>query len=65
MAQMVKNLLQCRRHRFDSWVGKMPWNRRKWQPAPVLLLSESHGQRSLVGSKSQTGLSNFHLIYNF
>ena len=25
-----------------------PW-RRKWQPTPVFLLEESHGQRSLVG----------------
>ena len=29
-------------------VGKSPW-RRKWQPTPVLLPGESHGQRSLVG----------------
>ena len=28
---------QCRRHRFDPWVGKIPW-RRKWQPTPVFLL---------------------------
>ena len=26
---------QCRRCRFDPWVGKIPW-RRKWQPSPVL-----------------------------
>ena len=26
----------------------MPW-RREWQPTPVFLLGESHGQRSLVG----------------
>ena len=41
---------QCRRHkrhRFDPWVGKMRW-RRAWQPAPVFLPGESHGQRSLV-----------------
>ena len=25
--QMVKNLLQCRRLWFDSWVGKIPWRR--------------------------------------
>ena len=31
-----------------SWVGKIPW-RRAWQPTPVLLPGESHGQRSLVG----------------
>ena len=39
---------QCRRHRFDPWVGKIPW-RRKWQPTPVFLPGESHGQRSLGG----------------
>ena len=37
---------QCTRHRFDAWVGKIPW-RRKWRPAPVLLPGKSHGQRSL------------------
>ena len=40
----------------------IPW-RRKWQPTPVFLPGESHGQRSLVGyspqgCKSQTWLSN-------
>ena len=38
---------QCRRHRLDPWVGKIPW-RRKWQPAPVFLPGKFHGQRSLV-----------------
>jgi len=33
---------------FDPWVGKIPW-RRKWQPTPVFLSGEAHGQRSLVG----------------
>ena len=27
---------QCGRHRFDPWVGKIPW-RREWQPTPVFL----------------------------
>ena len=40
--------LQCRRPRFDLWVRKIPW-RRKWQPTPVFLPGESHGQRSLGG----------------
>ena len=35
-----------RRHRFDPWVGKIPW-RRTYQPTPVFLPGESHGQRSL------------------
>ena len=40
---------QCRRHkrhRFDPWVGKIPW-RRKWHPTSVFLPGKSHGQRSL------------------
>ena len=39
---------QCRRRKFDPWVGKIPW-RWKWQPTPVFLPGESHGQRSLAG----------------
>ena len=42
---------QCRRRRFDCWVGKIPW-RRKWQPTPVSLPGKSHGQGSLVGCSS-------------
>ena len=33
--------------RVDPWVGKIPW-RRKWQPTPVFLPGELHGQRSLA-----------------
>ena len=40
--------MQCRRPMFDPWVGKIPWSR-AWQPTPVSLPGESHGQRSLVG----------------
>ena len=36
------------RHGFDPWVGKIPW-RREWQPTPVFLPGESHGQRRLAG----------------
>ena len=43
--------LQCRRSGFDPWVGKIPW-RRKWQPTPIFLPGESHGQRSLMGYSS-------------
>ena len=39
---------QCRRCRFDPWVGKIPW-RREWQPTPVFLPGKFHGQRSLAG----------------
>ena len=41
---------QCRRHKrhgFGPQIGKIPW-RRAWQPTPVLLPGESHGQGSLV-----------------
>ena len=41
--------LQCRRRRFNPWVGKIPW-RRTGQPTPVVLPGESHGRRSLAGS---------------
>ena len=40
--------LQCRGPRFNPWVGKIPW-RREWQPTPVLLPGEFHGQRRLAG----------------
>ena len=36
--------LQCRGPRFR----KTPW-RREWQPTPVFLPGESHGQKSLAG----------------
>ena len=39
---------QCRRHRFDPWVRKIPW-RWAWQSTPVFLHGESPGQRSLAG----------------
>ena len=39
---------RCKRCAFDSWVGTIP-RRRKWQPTPIFLPGESHGQRSLVG----------------
>ena len=44
-------ICQCKRHkrhRFDTWIRKIPW-RRTWQPIPVFLLGESHGQRMVVG----------------
>ena len=51
-----------RRPRFNTWIRKIPW-RRKWQPTPLFLSGESHGQRILAGysprgCKSLTQLSN-------
>ena len=42
---------QCRKRKrlgFNPWVKKIPW-RRAWQPTPVFLPGESHGQRNLAG----------------
>ena len=43
MAQMVKNVPAM-------WEiqGKIPW-KREWQPTPIFLPGEFHGQRSLAG----------------
>ena len=52
VALKVKNLPanigDVKRCRFNPWVRKILW-RRAWQPTPVLLPGESHGQRSLAG----------------
>ena len=48
---VVKNLLANRRHGFNSWVRKIPWQK-AWQPTLVFLPGKSHGQRSLVGYSS-------------
>ena len=48
VAQTVKNLPKHRKPRFDPLVGKVLW-RREWQPTPVFLPGEAHGQRSLAG----------------
>ena len=48
VAQMVKNLPA----RQETWVRSLVWGdpgRSEWQPAPVFLPGESHGQRSLAG----------------
>ena len=44
VAQTVKYLPEMRK----TWAEKIPW-RREWQPTPVFLPGESHGQRRLVG----------------
>ena len=48
VALTVKICLQCGRSGFYPRIGKNPW-RRKWQPTPVFLPGEFHGQRNLVG----------------
>ena len=39
---------QSRSCSFNPWVRKIPW-RKTWQPTPVFLPGEFHGQRSLEG----------------
>ena len=51
VALVVKNLPVSAgdlRWGFDPWVRKISW-RKNWQPTPVFLPGEPHGQRSLVG----------------
>ena len=43
----------CRRHGFDPWVRKICW--RKWQPTPVFLPGDFHGQRSLADYSPWSG----------
>ena len=43
-----RNVGDAEKYGLDPWVGKIPW-RRKWQPTPLFLPEEAHGQRSLVG----------------
>ena len=45
VAQMVKNSSAMQETQFDPCVGKIPW-RRKWQPTPVFLPVEFHGQET-------------------
>ena len=56
-----EHVCQSRRHQLNPWIEKTPW-RRAWQPTPVFLPGESHGQRRLWRAtvpgvaKSWTGL---------
>ena len=47
VAQRLKQLPAMR----ENWVRSLGWEdplEKKWQPTPVLLSGESHGQRSLM-----------------
>ena len=49
VAQVVENLLAMQEILgLIPRSGRFPW-RREWQPTPVFLPREFHGQRSLVG----------------
>ena len=48
VAQRLKHLPAM----WETWVRSLGWEdpwRRKWQPTPVFLPGESHGQKSLAG----------------
>ena len=49
---MVKNMPSVLDIWVQFWVGKIPW-RRVWQPAPVFLPREFHGQRSMADYSPQ------------
>ena len=53
---------ECRIPRFSSWVRKIHW-RSEWQPTPVFLPGEFHGQRSLVGYNQRAATSGTQLSY--
>ena len=48
VSESKESACQYRRLGFDPWVRKTPW-RREWQPTPIFLPEELHGQRSLEG----------------
>ena len=64
---------QCKRHKrhsFDPWVGQIPWSR-KWQPTPLFLPGESHGQRGwwatvheVAKSQAQLKRLSIHAFYS-
>ena len=45
---IITNLPAMQETWVQSWVGKILW-RREWQPTPVFLPGEPHGQRSVAG----------------
>ena len=48
VAQMVKKLPEMQENQSQS-LGQEDPLEKEWQPTPVFLLGESHGQRSLEG----------------
>ena len=48
---------------IDKYIRKIPW-RRIWQPTPVSLPGESHGQRSLAGYSPRGGRVKHNWVAN-
>ena len=57
-----KICLQCGTPGFNPWVRKIIW-RREWQPTPVFLPEEFHGQRSLAGYSPWSGKDYYYLLF--
>ena len=51
--QWKRICLQCRSHRFDLCIRKIPW-RRTWHPTLVFLPGKSYGQGNLAGYSPQS-----------
>ena len=49
VGQLVKNLPAMQETQVQSLGRKDPLEKREWQPIPVFLPGESHGQRILAG----------------
>ena len=60
---MVKILPAMQDTQVDPWVRKIPW-RREWQPTPVFLPREFHGQRILAiySPRGRTQMSDEHTL---
>ena len=54
IAQSVQNLPAVQETQFNPWVRRIPW-RREWEPTPMLLAGESHGQRKQPGGLRSAG----------
>ena len=53
--------LQCRRHGFDPWVGKIPWRSERLS-TPVFWPGEFHGLYSLWGCKESDMTEQLSLL---
>ena len=52
---------RLKKHVFDAWVRKIPWNR-KWQSSTVFLSGKSYGQRSLADYCPSVQFSSVQLL---
>ena len=58
-------LVICHKKGFPRGIAVPSAWRRKWQPTPVFLPRESHGQRSLVGYSPRVAKSRTRLHFHF